>query len=303
MTTVDGANPVSVLVVFFNEERFLEEAVASVYAQTCPHWEILLADDGSSDGSTRIAKEFARRDPARVRYLEHPGHQNRGASATRNLAARAARGEWIAFLDGDDVWLPMRLERSVALAQAHPEADMVYAKTEYWHSWQGGEARQADRIQPHHFRADRLLKAPELLARHLALRAAVPCMGSLLVRRQAFLDIGGFDDAFRGLVDDAVFLGKFLLKHDAYVSNECWDRYRQHAASDTAVAGAEGKMQDAQRRYLDWLREYIAAQGVENTPLQRALDGAIRRVGTDSGGLRQRAGRAWRRVIQKASEL
>jgi glycosyltransferase involved in cell wall biosynthesis len=303
MVAAAGNGPVSVLVVFLNEERFLEEAVASVYAQTWPHWEILLADDGSTDRSTEIAKEFARRDPTRVRYLEHPGHQNRGASATRNLAARAARGEWIAFLDGDDVWLPMRLERSVALAQANPDADMVYAKTEYWHSWQGGEARQADRIQPHYFRADRLLKAPELLARHLSLRAAVPCMGSLLVRRQAFLDIGGFDDAFRGLVDDAVFLGKFLLHHDAYVSNECWDRYRQHAGSDTAVAGAEGKMRSAQRRYLAWLREYVEAQGVEDRALWRALNGAIRRVEADPAELRNRVGRLWRRLIQRASEL
>lgn len=295
--------PVSVLVVFLDEERFLEEAVASVYAQTWPHWEMLLADDGSSDRSTEIARAFARKDPSRVRYLEHPGHANRGASATRNLAARAARGEWIAFLDGDDVWLPMRLERSVALAQAHPEADMVYAKTEYWFSWQGSEARQADRIQPHYFRADQLLKAPDLLARHLSLRAAVPCMGSLLVRRQAFLDIGGFDDAFRGLVDDAVFLGKFLLHHDAYVSNECWDRYRQHAGSDTAVAGAEGKMRSAQRRYLAWLRDYVEAQGVEDRALWRALNGAIRRVEADPAELRNRVGRLWRRLVQRASEL
>jgi glycosyltransferase involved in cell wall biosynthesis len=299
-TSADG-ELVSVLIVFLNEERFLPEAVASVYAQTYPHWEILLADDGSTDGSSEIAREFARMDPERVRYLEHPDHRNRGASATRNLAAGAARGEWIAFLDGDDVWLPMRLERSVALAQANPDADMVYARTEYWYSWQGDEARQPDRVQPHYFRADRLVKAPELLVRHLSLRAAVPCMGSLLVRRKAFLRVGGFDEAFRGLVDDAVFLGKFCLHHDVYVSNECWDRYRQHAASDTAVAGAAGKMRAEQRRYLAWLREYIDAQGIGHRGLQRALRSAIRRVETDPGALRSRVGRAWRRAIQRAS--
>ena len=107
---------VSVVIIFFNEERFLAEAVASVYAQTFHDWELLLVDDGSSDRSSDIAKGYAERDPARVRYLEHPGHANRGASASRNVGVHAARGEWVAFLDGDDIWLPERLERSVALA-------------------------------------------------------------------------------------------------------------------------------------------------------------------------------------------
>lgn len=301
MAAPEGDELVSVVIVFLNEERFLPEAVASVYAQSYGRWEILLADDGSTDGSTAIAKEFARKDPGRVRYLEHPGHANRGASATRNLAVSAARGEWIGFLDGDDIWLPMRLERSVALARENPAADMIYAKTEYWYSWQGTEARQPDRIQPHYFHADRLVRAPELLARHLSLRAAVPCMGSLLVRRAAFLEIGGFEDAFRGLVDDAVFLGKFCLRYDVYVSSECWDRYRQHAASDTAVAGAEGKMRAAQQRYLEWLREHIEARGVTHAGLQRALRDAIQRAESDPGTLRSRMQRAWRRAVQRAA--
>jgi hypothetical protein len=72
-------------------------------------------------------------------------------------------------------------------------------------------------------------------------------MGSLLVRRRAFLAVGGFEESFRGLVDDAVFLGKFCLRHAVYVSNECWDRYRQHPESDTAVAAEHGRMRAAQR--------------------------------------------------------
>ena len=114
---------VSVVIIFFNEERFLAEAVASVYAQTYHDWELLLVDDGSSDRSSEIARGYVERDPARVRYLQHPGHVNRGQGAARNLGVRAAQGEWVAFLDGDDVWLPERLERSVALALAHAEAE------------------------------------------------------------------------------------------------------------------------------------------------------------------------------------
>ncbi|MGH7298931.1 MAG: glycosyltransferase family 2 protein, partial [Candidatus Rokuibacteriota bacterium] len=117
---------VSVVVPFFNAHRFIEESVASVRAQTYPSWELLLADDGSDDGSSEIARTHARRDPQRVRYLEQPGHARRGASAARNLAIRHARGRYIALLDADDVWLPNKLASQVAIMDARPEAGMVY---------------------------------------------------------------------------------------------------------------------------------------------------------------------------------
>ncbi len=99
---------VSVIIIFLNAERFFEEAIASVFAQTYDRWELLLVDDGSTDASTAIARRYARRYPDRVRYLEHPDHSNRGASSSRNLGVQHARGAYIAFLDSDDVWLPRK---------------------------------------------------------------------------------------------------------------------------------------------------------------------------------------------------
>lgn len=297
----EQAGFVSIVVAFLNEERFLDEAVASVYAQTHLDWELLLADDGSSDRSTEIARAYASRDSVRVRYLEHPLHQNRGASATRNLGVQEARGEWIAFLDGDDVWLSNRLDRSVALARAHPDADMVYGKTEYWQSWRDPGRR--DRIQPHHFRADQLLEPPKLLVRHLSLRAALPCMGSLLVRRRAFLAVGGFEESFRGLVDDAVFLGKFCLHCPVYVSDECWDRYRQHADSDTAIAETDGRTRAAHRAYLSWLDGYVAQQAPADAQLRAALRAAIRRFDRAPDHWRSRLERLLARIRQWAFDF
>ena len=76
---------VSVVVIFLNAEKFIREAIESVFAQTHYDWELMLVDDGSTDRSSIIAPEFARKYPDRVRYLEHDNHKNRGASASRNL--------------------------------------------------------------------------------------------------------------------------------------------------------------------------------------------------------------------------
>ena len=87
---------VSVVVIFLDAERFLEEAVGSVLAQTFDHWELLLVDDGSTDGSTAIARRYARTHPGRIRYLEHDGHRTLGMSASRNLGLFHGRGHYIA---------------------------------------------------------------------------------------------------------------------------------------------------------------------------------------------------------------
>src|SRR6266403_5506169 len=123
---------VSVVMIFLNSERFMTEAVQSIFAQTFKDWELIFVDDGSTDGSTAIAKSYAERWPDRVRYLEHPSHENRGMSASRNAGIRASSGQFIAMLDSDDVWLPDRLERHAQILSAHPDAEMVYGIGLMW---------------------------------------------------------------------------------------------------------------------------------------------------------------------------
>src|SRR5262245_41969518 len=108
---------VSVIVNFFNEEKFLAEAVESVFNQTHTNWELLLVDDGSTDASSRIAQRYSEQYRGRVLYLEHQGHRNRGMSASRNLGIHHAKGEYITFLDADDIWLSTKLERQTAIMQ------------------------------------------------------------------------------------------------------------------------------------------------------------------------------------------
>ena len=112
---------VSVVTAFYNEEKFLEETILSVINQDYDNWELLLVDDGSPDGSTRIAKKYTADYPGKIRYLHHENRANRGVCNSRNLGITHARGEFIAYLDADDVWLPEKLRRQVEIFQLNPD--------------------------------------------------------------------------------------------------------------------------------------------------------------------------------------
>jgi teichuronic acid biosynthesis glycosyltransferase TuaG len=124
-----GAAPpaVSVITPVWNAAATLLETVASVRAQTRPDWELILVDDGSTDGSRALAESLAVADP-RIRLLGWAG--NRGAAAARNAGIRAARGRFIAFLDADDLWRPEKLARQIGLmeAEGHPFTFSAYAR-------------------------------------------------------------------------------------------------------------------------------------------------------------------------------
>jgi glycosyltransferase involved in cell wall biosynthesis len=263
---------VSVIMPFRDVAAYLAEAVESVRAQTYPHWELLLVDDGSADGSTGVARGYAARDPGRIRWLEHEGHRNLGASASRNLGIRRATGDYVAMLDGDDVWLPHKLEEQLALLAGHPEAEVLYGATEYWHSWTGRrEDAGRDRVVGPGFPPGAVVPPPVVLARMLAGEVAVPCTCSVIARRAAVERAGGFEEAFRRVYTDQAFYAKLFLTAAALVSDRCWDRYRQHPASSCATADREGELRGEWLRYLDWLTGHLRARGLYAGPLAAAV--------------------------------
>ena len=197
---------VSVVMPFLNGERFLAESVESVRAQTYQHWELLLCDDGSTDRSRQIAEEFAAADPARIRVLAHPDRGTHGASAARNLGLAVARGRYVAFLDGDDVWLPHKLSEQVAVLDATPEAEVLVGSTEFWYGWTGEPADASrDRVLPVGVPHGTLLRPPILLRRMIMGSVAVPATCSLIGSRDAMLRCGGFEPSFRRVFTDQAF--------------------------------------------------------------------------------------------------
>ena len=264
---------------FLASAAFIREAIESVRAQSYPDWELLLCDDGSTDGSTVIAREYAAADPARIRWLEHEGHATRGASAARNLGLRHARGELIALLDADDVWLPNKLEEQVALLDATPDADVLCGSTEFWYGWTG---RAVDGARDHVVRIGvpdgTVVPAPELLRRMLLGRIAVPCTCSIVARAALVQRIGGFEESFQRVFTDQAFYAKLFLDGAVLVKDDTWDRYRQHVASAVASAERAGEVGLVKLRYLHWVRGYLASRGRRDERLLAALDRAIWRA-------------------------
>ncbi len=101
---------VSIIMPNYNCEKFIEETLNSVLAQTYRNWEILIVDDCSTDNSVSIIKSYCDKDE-RIRLFVND--TNSGAAASRNRALREASGKWIAFLDSDDLWLPEKLEKQL----------------------------------------------------------------------------------------------------------------------------------------------------------------------------------------------
>jgi GT2 family glycosyltransferase/SAM-dependent methyltransferase len=294
---------VSVVLSFLNEERFLGEAIASVLAQSYTNWELLLVDDGSTDGSSEIARNAAARDPDRIRYLEHPGHANRGLSASRNLGLTEASAEVVAFLDGDDVWLPRKLEQQVELMRRFPQVGLVYGRAENWYSWTGQPGdREKDMVRDLGVALDAVLGPRELLERMLPRRAAAPWPSGLAVRREIALAVGGFETDFPGMYEDQVFVAKVNLAAPVYAADRLWHRYRQHATSMYAVARGSGTLPRWRVEYLNWLLAYLDERGLERARVGELAETELRRMSdvprkSRLAGIRSTARRALRALV------
>lgn len=195
----EAAPLVSVIMAAYNCEKYIGEAIESVIAQTYPHWELLCIDDCSTDGTREIIRRYADAD-GRVRLL--PNEQNMGAAATRNRGIEAARGEFIAILDSDDVSMPDRLERSLAMFRKHPEVVLV-----------GSGARLIDGEG----------NDKGLWHKHRIVHSSV------MIRSSTLDQTGGYDEFFR-YGHDVDLLRRLSLRGPFYLLRHPTVYYRRHGA-------------------------------------------------------------------------
>ena len=223
------APAIDVVIPAYNAEAYLAAALASVHAQTLAPRSIIVVDDGSRDRTADVAEAGG------ATVLRQA---NGGPGAARNTGVRHATAEWIAFLDADDWWEPRFLERATLAARTCPDVRVIF--TDYslddppWftRSWFASDPRwrhiQLKPVSDGIFRCDRT-ELVDALIRSMSFIST----SALLVRRDAFVACGGFDEELRSAEDLDLTLRLFVVSTAAVV-NEPLSVYRKHAANVTA---------------------------------------------------------------------
>lgn len=208
---------ISVLIATRNYAEYLREAVASVLAQTWTDYELIVIDDGSTDSTPEVLASF---DDPRIRRARTVGI---GTCAARNLAISMARGPYLAVLDGDDVWLPTKLERQIRLMRANPHLGLVSTQRMLI-SPDGGilPGLAVAQVRGDIFEAV-LLSNPI-------------CYSSAMVKRECIDHVGGFREDLELAVDYDLWL-RVARHYPAEAIDEVLVKYRTGHASLSSRAG------------------------------------------------------------------
>lgn len=227
---------VSVILPVFNGRRFLLGAVRSVLAQSLPPCELIVVDDGSTDGSLGELEGLPP-GPVPVRVLRQA---NAGQSAARNLAARQAEGEYLAFIDQDDQWHPQHLEHLVAPLEADPAVGWVYSDFD--------EMDIDGNLVTHAFLRVHGVRHPKQSIFECVASDLMVLPSASVLRRAAFEQAGGFDEALSGYEDDDLFVRFFRLGWEHVFVNRALLRFRIHSnGSSTSRRFIDSRLRYAEK--------------------------------------------------------
>jgi glycosyltransferase involved in cell wall biosynthesis len=173
---------VSVIIPTYNSAKYIAEALDSVFAQTYTNYEVIVADDGSTDNTVEVLQPYL--DRITLLQLQH-----KGICATRNEAIRQSHGEFIALLDSDDIWEPTKLELQVAYLDQHPEFALVYAySTNFTNEDEGSVALIKKLDFEGHIFKDLFIKSSF-------------ANSTIVMRRSVFDEMGGYDESLVAMED------------------------------------------------------------------------------------------------------
>ena len=242
---------ISVIVPVFNRQALVVDAVQSVLQQTCQPLELILVDDGSTDGSLQAMQQLQSQH-AVIRVLEQ---NHAGVSAARNTGIQHAQGEWIAFLDSDDMWLPEKLEKQVELLQNNPRLKVVHTDETWIRN--GQPVKQLK----HHAKPE-----GDIYLQCLPLCCVSP--SAILMHREVLRQAGDFDEKLPACEDYDLWLRIFsrfetgLVKqrlvvkrggHADQLSTRHWgmDRFRVYALDKMLTTGRlHGEKEQATLRMM-----------------------------------------------------
>lgn len=211
---------VSVVIPAYNLARYLPQAIDGVLAQSRPAGEIIVVDDGSSDETPELLRSYGER----IRVLRQ---QNRGLSTARNAGAAAARGDLLAFLDADDVWLPRKVEKQIARFEGDGEIGLAHCGVEEIDGAGNVIGRRLDGLEGW------VSEVMLLFERGVILGGGSGCM----MLRSLFEEVGGCDPRLSTSADWDLYYRIARLRRVAFVA-EPLVRYRFHGGNMHANIGA-----------------------------------------------------------------
>ena len=253
-------NPlVSVVCPAYNCAPFIAPALESVFAQSYCPIEIIVVDDGSTDATSDLVKGYPD-----VRYIRQA---NRGPSAARNTGIRAAQGEYVAFLDIDDLWTPEKLSEQVAILNSCPDAGICFADMRLFTDGAGEEPTmfQKYNLTVNYFGDERFVTNA---VTKLVTMNFIPT-SSVVARKSALLQAGGFDEQFRKAEDWDLWL-RVALHHPIIYSPKLLTLKRVHDVNTSR--DAEG-MNSAALQVLEKLKRdhqaLLVTLGIDILPVLR----------------------------------
>jgi glycosyltransferase involved in cell wall biosynthesis len=235
---------VTVVINVLNGAATLSEAVESVFAQTFDDWELVIWDDCSTDGSANILSGY---DDERIRYFRSEERVSLGRA--RQRAIDLARGEWIAFLDQDDIWLRRKLECQLALAGERPDAALIYGRTVRFYP--SGSERDYD--QAHEY-SD--LPEGDIFSQ-LFTDSCFIAMSSAMFRRSAVEAVGGIPSNIT-LIPDYYLYTVIARRFPVAAVQQVVCRYRMHPGNTSRVTAME--VQQEALRLMDMWQDEIAPE-------------------------------------------
>lgn len=231
---------ISIIVPMYNAEKYIEETIASVQAQTYGDWELLLVDDVSGDRTCDLVEEAAKKD-ARIRLLHM--EDNLGAYAARNLGLSQAEGRYIAFLDADDLWEPVKLEHELAFMK-DGHAGFVFTGYEFADEKGVGNGS--------------VVRVPKVLPYKKALHNTTIFTSTVLIDREIVADDLILMPHIKS-EDTATWWNIMKAGHTAYGLDENLVRYRRSGGS------LSSNKLEAQRRIWNLLRKIAGLNVLESS--------------------------------------
>ena len=275
--TVGVSRPrVSVYIPTYNYGRFLGEAIQSILDQTFLDWELIIVDDGSTDDTQKVVASFA--DP-RIHYVYQ---QNRGNPGARNTALKLARGEYVACLDADDMWLPEMLEKLAAkLDGLPPTVGLVYGDLYLFDDEDGTTIRR--------FLQGRTPPRGKVLAQLLPRESAFIHDTATLIRRKVFDTVGLYDESLLRYQDWEMWV-RIAAAYEVEALDEPLARSRRHPASN--IRGMEAMYRYGRAAKTKVMASYPLS-GQERRALRHNLAFDAYSYGMDARRAGQR-GEAWK---------